>query len=82
MPPVMPPGLYDMTRTPAVAMTIAIIIGRLTASPRNISPKIATWIGSVLMYATTTTNERPPIAASISAVAAICASAPTRSQGQ
>ena len=37
MPPVMPPGLYDMTRTPAVAITIAIIIGRLTASPRKIS---------------------------------------------
>ena len=49
MPPLMPPGLYDMTRTPAVAITIAIIIGRLTASPRKISPKIATWIGSVLM---------------------------------
>ncbi len=49
MPPVMPPGLYDITRTPAVAITIAAMIGRLTTSPRKIAPKIATWIGSVLM---------------------------------
>ena len=49
MPPIMPPGLNDITSTPAVAMMIATIIGRLTASPRKISPKIATWIGSVLM---------------------------------
>ncbi len=44
----MPPGLIDMTITPAVATRIAIIIGKVTASPRKIKPKIATWIGSVL----------------------------------
>ena len=49
MPPTMPPGLVDMMTTPAVATTIAIIIGKVTASPRKIRPKIATWIGSVLM---------------------------------
>jgi hypothetical protein len=38
-----------MITTPAVAMTIATIIGQVTTSPRKMSPKIATWIGSVLM---------------------------------
>jgi hypothetical protein len=42
-------GLVDMITTPAVAMTIATIIGQVTTSPRKINPKIATWIGSVLM---------------------------------
>ena len=49
MPPTMPPGLNDMISTPAVATRIAVIIGSVTASPRKISPKIATWIGSVLI---------------------------------
>ena len=49
MPPTMPPGLVDMITTPAVATRIAVIIGQVTASPRKMRPKIATWIGSVLM---------------------------------
>ena len=43
------PGLNDITTTPTVAMMIAAIIGTVTASPRNSSPKIATCTGSVLM---------------------------------
>ena len=43
------PGLNDITITPAVAITIAAVIGSVTGSPRNRSPKIATCIGSVLM---------------------------------
>ena len=42
-------GLLDMITTPTVAMTIATIIGQVTLSPRKMSPKSATWIGSVLM---------------------------------
>ena len=41
-PPTMPPGLNDMISTPAVATRIAVIIGSVTASPRKISPKMAT----------------------------------------
>ena len=36
-------------RPRAVAVTIAIAIGRVTGSPSRISPNSATWIGSVLM---------------------------------
>jgi len=71
-----------MITTPAVATRIAAIIGQVTISPRKMSPKTATWIGSVLMYAMVTTNERSPMAASISAVAATCAKAPSNTQGQ
>jgi hypothetical protein len=42
-------GLVDMITTPAVATMIATIIGKVTLSPRKIKPKIATWIGSVLV---------------------------------
>ena len=49
MPPTMPPGLVDMMTTPAVATTIAVIIGQVRRSPRKTRPKTATWIGSVLM---------------------------------
>ena len=50
MPPLaLAPGLNDITMTPTVAMMIAAIIGSVTASPRNSSPKIATCTGSVLM---------------------------------
>ena len=46
-PPTMPPGLIDITMTPAVATRIAVIIGSVTRSPRKISPNTATWMGSV-----------------------------------
>ncbi len=39
MPPTMPPGLVDMITTPAVATTIAIIIGQSLLSPRKIKPE-------------------------------------------
>ena len=39
-------------------------------------PKIATWTASVLLNAVATENERACIAASSSAVPAICATAP------
>ena len=35
MPPTMPPGLVDMITTPAVATTIAVIIGQVSVSPRK-----------------------------------------------
>ena len=78
----MPPGLVDITITPAVATKIAAIIGQVTVSPRNTRPNTATWIGSVLIYAMVTTNERSPMAASIKAVAATCAKAPSITHGQ
>ena len=46
-PPTIPPGLVDMMRTPAVAIRIAVSIGKVTASPRKIRPKIAAWMASV-----------------------------------
>ena len=81
-PPPMPPGLNDITMTPAVATKIDVIIGHVTASPRKIRPKIATWIGSVFRYAMVTTNERSFMATSISAVAATWAKAPSITHGQ
>ena len=42
MPPTMPPGLVDMITTPAVAIRMAIIIGKVSMSPRKTRPKTAT----------------------------------------
>src|SRR5439155_2628372 len=75
-------GLSDITRTPVVATTMAMTIGTVSVSPRNRSPNTATWTGSVLMYAMVTTNERAPMAASISAVARTWVSAPSITHGQ
>jgi len=80
-PPNVPP-FSDITMTPAVAITMAAAIMGLTASPRNTRPNSATCTGSVLIYAMVTTKDRSPMAASMSAVAAIWASAPSSSHGQ
>jgi len=45
----MPPGLVDVTITPAVASKMAAAIDHVTVSWRKMKPNIATWIGSVLI---------------------------------
>src|SRR5215211_946728 len=82
LPPPVASGRTDMTMTPTVAIRMAIAIGNVTTSPSSTNPNSATWTGSVLMYAMVTMKERSFMAASMRAVAAICVSAPSTTQGQ
>src|SRR5690606_21778432 len=71
-------GSTDISTTPSVASITATMPASDSGSPSTAKPNKATWTGSVLVHAVTTTNERSRMAASISAVAAIWASAPPR----
>jgi hypothetical protein len=71
------PGLTETMRTPSVATPIARTRPGVSGSPSTASPNRAVWTGSVLMIAVTTEKERSRMAASISAVARICAVAPS-----
>ena len=70
------PDFSDARITPAVATTIAIAISGVSGSPRTTRPKTAMWTGSVFVVAVTTEKERSRMAASMSAVARICVTAP------
>src|SRR5690606_16672005 len=69
-------GSPDIRTTPNVATMIATMLSQDKGSPSTTKPNTATWMGSVLVQAVTTTKDRSRMAASISAVAEICASAP------
>ena len=70
------PDFSDARITPAVATTIASAISGVRGSPKTTRPKTAMWTGSVFVVAVTTEKERSRIAASMSAVARICVTAP------
>ena len=70
------PGVTAASTTPAVAIATAAPRASVRCSPRITTPNIATWTASVLLNAVATENERACIAASSSAVPAICATAP------
>jgi hypothetical protein len=67
------PGFAATSTTPAVTTTIAAAPASVRCSPSSTTPKIATCTASVLLNAVATENDRACIAASSSAVPAICA---------